>query len=185
MPITPSVLARRTAACSMEYAGETLHIAYYPAAITQESAQELQTWVEHVTALPDDTSEEQQHAELVPFGAWICKILARWDFLQDDGETMQPITPDNLAAWLIASPDFIASVIVAILQDRARGNASGTTPPEPSGATSSPVASSTASPVVSSQNRSVSSSPRAGSTGPRRSRGSLRTPNGGNGQRSV
>lgn len=169
MPITPSALRQRRAVCHFEYMGETVTAEYYPASLGPETGPQLKGWIARATVAQERQDEDEARATLYEFGVWICAILAAWDYLEDAPDpttgaaVMVPITPERLADEMARFPDFIMAVLVAIIQDRARGNVNGTTSPAPSGATSSPTVPSTPSPVKSSLSLSASSTRRAGS----------------------
>ncbi len=168
MPITPAKLALRRKTLDFDYGGDACHIEYYPSAVGGDTGHEVQSWLDKANAAK---TEEEADAVLLAFGAWYCKLIAAWDYCEDDGVTPQPLTPANIAAQIVRFPDFISAVLVAVIEDRAQGNANGTTRPGPSAATSLPTANLTSSPVASSLNPSTSSSRRAGSKARRRSIG--------------
>jgi hypothetical protein len=166
MPITPAALRLVRKACSFDYQGSSVHLEYYPAALGPATVRELNAWIEQANAATDDESTMRV---LLAFGAWVCTLLASWDYLEDDGATMQPITPENIATQVQTFPDFIVQCVLAIVQDRQQGNASGTPSSASSPSISSPTASSDS--LTVSQPQSVSSSPPAGSTARPRSNG--------------
>src|SRR5258706_1405581 len=136
IPMTPSRLKLRKKALAFDYDGDPINIEYYPAGIGPEVVGELKAWMARAQAA--DGEEESQQV-LHDFGAWICTLLASWDFCLDDGVTPQPITPENLAVQLVAFPDFILQVLVAIVNDRTGGKVTGTPSSPPSDGISSPT----------------------------------------------
>jgi hypothetical protein len=155
MPLTPAALRARTVEHTFTFAGEPVTVRYRPGAITARSIEALQALraeAESDAAQADTNLRDHQYHTLA---AWICEILAGWDFMEDDGVTMQPITPANLARLLRDFGDFIGTVLAEIFRDRAEGNASGTISLEPSGATSSRTGNSTNSPTRSSRKQSA------------------------------
>ena len=164
MPITPRTLATLRKACRFTYLGETVNVEYYPAALGGDmvaKANQLITAINVAQAANDKAAADKA---LLDTGTWLCGILAKWDYLEDDGETMQPITPENLAQQMVTFTDFMVAMMTAIGQNHNQGNANGTPSSARSGATSSPTApsaSTMASPIPSA---SVSSP--AGSTEP-------------------
>lgn len=164
MPITPAKLATRQKPVTFEYLGDPVNVSYFPAAFNSDIGAELKAWVERLQPRDkSDVSEEEARALLREFGAWFCALVASWDYCEDDGVTPQALTPENIATQLVAFPDFILAVLLAIVNDRNQGNANGTTPSNTSDATSSPTGNSTSSPMALSRNPLESSSRRGGS----------------------
>lgn len=169
MPITPAALKARVKAITFDYQGDEVNLEYHPAALSPDTADQLKAWLTKANAAETD---ETTQAVLLDFGAWVCTILSKWDYMEDDKVTMQPITPENIAAQVQTFPDFILAVLVAIVNDRNLGNANGTPTSGSSGDTSSPVEKLTAtdSQVLTSAQASLtpsaSSSQPDGSTEP-------------------
>jgi hypothetical protein len=126
MPVTPSALAKMTRSCSFGYLGETVNLKYYPAALGGDFAVKAKALYAELNKAEESGDEAQQQEALLHFGQWMCTFLAWWDFLEDDGETMQPITPENLATQIETFSDFILAVIQCIGNSYNQGNANGT-----------------------------------------------------------
>ncbi|MDE1904955.1 MAG: hypothetical protein KGH75_00710 [Rhodospirillales bacterium] len=161
MPITPRALAKLRKSCSFEYLGETVNVEYYPAALSDVAAQGKKITAE-VNAAQAADDEAAVRQAMLDTGAWLCGILASWDYLEDDGVTMQPITPENMATQLETFSDFIWAVFTAITTSHTAGNASGT----PSSGNSKPISST----MASSASEGASRIPSASSSSPDGSR---------------
>ena len=145
MPITPHQLATRRKAVTFIFAGEPIHIEYYPAAVNAETMQEAQDIQTRLIAASQDeqATEADAQALLLELGGWLTRVLASWDYLEDSSDDgtpgpMVPITAERLAHEITRFPDFIVAIINAIGQDFQQGKASGADSSAPSGATSSP-----------------------------------------------
>lgn len=155
MPITPSALAKRRKAVSFAYGDDTVHLDYYPAAINQESVAALNALQAEAKAAGEREDVDAVDAATLGVGEWLSHVLAWWDYVEDDGETMQPLTAANLAAQMTRFTDFLVAVVSAIMEDRTRGNASGTPSPANSDATSSRTVRSASTDRRESQKRSA------------------------------
>lgn len=163
MPLSLQKLAQRRKACEFEYDGETVHLEYYPAALTPDAATIMNKFMADTNAASANDDEAGAEAALRDFGAWACTVLASWDVLGLDGETPEPITPENIAGYIIRFTDFMLAVFQTILDDRSAKNASGTPQPANSDATSSPTEKSDSNAAVASLSSSASSSSLGGS----------------------
>lgn len=180
MPITPSALRTVRKPCGFQYGADTVNLEYYPVAVGADIAATLNSLMAKANAAE---TEAESDASLHELGEWLSTVIAWWDYNEDDGETMQPLTPENLAQQVLQFTDFMRSVLIAIIEDRNRGNASGTPSSVNSGATSSPTAPSAS--MRASLNQSASSSSHAGSKARQHSNGSPRTRTGTSGQTSA
>lgn len=172
MPLTPSALLKLKKPLSFSYLGETINLEYYPAALGDDMRATAKRLTDEAAAADAAGDEAAQQKTMLDTGAWLCSMLASWDFMQEDGVTMQPITPENMATQLEAFPDFISAVVTAIMNERNRGNASGAPSSKNSADTSSTTDSSAS--TGASPNPSASSSLPDGSeeTSPETSTGS-------------
>jgi hypothetical protein len=157
MPITSVALKQLRKVCTFEYAGESVTVEYYPAAVGADMLATANKLIEQINAAQAANDEAAANTALLDTGTWLCGIIAKWDYMEDDGVTMQPITPENMAAQMMQFTDFMASIMVAIMNHRTQGNANGTSSSVPSAATSSPTdnsASTRESPTISASSSS-------------------------------
>jgi len=82
--------------------GEPITITYLPGRITQEASVKLQAFADNVNAL---NLQEQFNG----INAFIVDFLQSWDFMEDDGVTMVPITLERL-------PKLPVSIIQPIIE---------------------------------------------------------------------
>jgi hypothetical protein len=157
MTITPKALASRRNAVDFAFAGEPVHLEYYPTVLSQMKAGELNDLAARANHA---NTEEEAQAVTLEMCQKLAPGLAAWDyveFVNPDGTPgpMVPLTPERLAQEMEQYPDFIIACLQACFAHMQQGNATGTTASAPSAATSSPMVDSTISPVESSQNPSA------------------------------
>lgn len=166
MPMTPTKLRMITKSVTWTYLDDTdNHLTYRPGLISQQDTQRLAPLGARMTAAAEPGGDEADgNAALLEFATWVCSWLVSWDFLEDDGETMQAITPEHLADLLLTYTDYIIAAFLAAVQDKNGGKASAPASSEQPGATSSPTATLTSSPPSATETDPLS--PSASSSSP-------------------
>jgi hypothetical protein len=164
MPLSRKTLVTMTRECAFPYAGETVNLRYYPAALGSEGIATANRLRAELAAAGESGDDAAAEKALLATGAWLCTIIAWWDVTEDESDTMLAITPENLASLTANFPEFIQACISACQNDRAQGNANGTPPSAPSAATSLPTGNSAL--MAASLTPSASSSLPDGSTVP-------------------
>lgn len=141
MPLTPNQLLYRRVPVTFDFAGETLHIEYYPAILSGNGISQLNAMRERIQAA---TTDEDVKPILLEFGGWMARLLASWDYLENPNEDgtpgpMVPLTAERIAAELERFSDFITACATAAVQDYQAGKTDGAASSARSDATSSPT----------------------------------------------
>lgn len=146
MPITPQGLKNRTRAITFAFGDFPVNVTYRPAAIPTNGAALMRDWMTRANAAE---TEADANAIVLEFAEFVCEVVTKWDYLEDDGETVQALTPENVAAAIQAWPDFILAILVNCITDKNTGKVAAPFLSASSGATSSQTAEQTAAPMDS------------------------------------
>jgi len=105
MPVTLAHIAANTARATLDFgASGSLAIDYYPLLITDEMFVQLQSFA--------STSEAEAPGKLADLNRMLVEVIQQWDLLEDDGQTVIPLTVERLTRL---SPVIKAMVLQAIL----------------------------------------------------------------------
>lgn len=129
MPLTIAKLAARTADTSFEYAGETVHLSFYPAKVTLLNEFEWAQLEKKAT----DAAVEAEGAGNDPVAAvqrtiaeFVCNVLADWDVLEAEDGPKVPVTVDRVAEF---DPAFLGACLAAIREASGLGKPTATESP--------------------------------------------------------
>lgn len=145
MPITPSQLANRRVAVTFEFGGMTAKLEYRPAVLSGDGGTQINELRKRLIAANEANDEAEVATLTQDIAAWISRLLASWDYMEDPAEDgtpgeMVPLTPERIAAEMDRFGDFIIACVAAAAEDHNAGKPSGVVSSAPSGDTSSPTA---------------------------------------------
>ena|SRR6266702_146595 len=106
MALTLAKIANNLATIELEFAGEVVHIDYYPARVTEKTYAAL-------TKLSSMTAETIQPG-FEMLNSVLKLLIKSWDVFQEDEISMYPLDQDHLSELPIL---FRTSVLQAILSD--------------------------------------------------------------------
>lgn len=143
MPLSASKIQALKKPISFDYLGESVEIAYYPAALNGPALTRIQDIYQRMDAAQSnpDMTEAEADALMLECGAWVSGTLAAWDYVEDDpalGEVGQPVplTPERIVFELKRFPDFITACVSEVGRDYNAGKTNGASSSAPSAATS-------------------------------------------------
>src|SRR5262249_49628891 len=95
MPLSLAKVRASTALARFEYLGETVHLVVRSSAMTPAFFADLAA-LSSIQSDASGTALLNDPAELERIGVLVCRIIAEWDLLGEDGETPYPLTPEAL-----------------------------------------------------------------------------------------
>lgn len=107
MPLTLKNISQNIAACSFEFAGETVTMVYWPGLVTEKVFAELQAL--------GKAKNENVLDSFTEFNGMLVRLIKSWDLYEDDEQTsMFPLDANRLSELPIS---FRMAAIQAILSD--------------------------------------------------------------------
>ena len=111
MPVTLSKIANKSASVAIPFDEDILTLEYYPNLVTQDVLLRLQK----ISA----SSQEKIAEDFQSYNHLMLTLIKSWDFLEDDGHTLLPLTEENFAHLGFAIQ---GKMLTAIMEDIQRPN---------------------------------------------------------------